>query len=230
MTEKERFGRNKLLEAMRVSEKSYCDQFSPAEGEIRYTDDYLRDMEKILQKSKKPIRRYFNFFGKRVAGIVAAILIIFGCSMTVSAVREPVVEFLTNIYEKFIEIVFGDEDVAKAPDSIETVYTLGFVPEGYEMESFLVENSLTKITWKNENGNKIILSQIVLKGFCTLDGEESDYVIFEQHEKSLAYVHKYEYKIFYWNSEAYNFQLIVPCDMSQEEALALIDSITKYNP
>ena len=40
-----------------------------------------------------------------------------------------------NIYDKFTEFFFDKSDIEKAPSTIETVYTLGYVPEGYELNS-----------------------------------------------------------------------------------------------
>lgn len=229
MTEKERSGKNKLLEAMRVSEKSYCDQFVPAEGEIRYSEEYLRDMERILKQSRKPLHRYFNTIGKRIAGIAAAILILFGCSMTVSAVREPVMNFFVNIYDKFVEIVFGEDSITKTPDVIDSVYTLGVVPDGYAIDKINNQTVYVYTVWKNDSGDRIVLFQGILRNALTLDAEESDYTIFERNGRRIAFIEKNEYKAFYWNSEKYEFRLIIPNDMTQEDAFTLIDSFITYN-
>ena len=230
MTKKERSGRDKLLEAMCVSEKSYCDQFSSAEGELRYTENYLRYMEMLLQKARKPIRRQFKTFRRYVAGIAAALLILFGCSMTVSAVREPVVEFFTNIYEKFVEIVFGEEDVAEAPSTIETVYTLGTVPEEYVFEKSIAKDTLRITTWKNDDGRRLVLTQGTLKNSMTLDAEESNYLIFESDDGNIAFIQKNGVLVFYWNFEEYEFQLIVPDSIPEDDAAKLIDSIVEIGP
>ena len=76
----------------------------------------------------------------------------------------------------------------------------------------------------------MILLQCPLKGTWTLDREESNCTIFERDGKRIALGQKYEFKGFYWNSEEYEFQLMVPCDMSNEEIFALIDSIVQYDP
>ena len=131
MSKKKMTGREVLEEALRVCCSTYCDQYPRYEGEIDLGDDYENYMDNLIRRSKNPFQRYFNTLGRRVAGIAAAMLIAFSCAMTVKAVREPVVEFFTNIYEKFVEIIFGEDDIAKAPDTIETVYTLGFIPDGY---------------------------------------------------------------------------------------------------
>ena len=84
-------------------------------------------------------------------------LIAFSCSMTVSAIREPVVEFFTNVYEKLLEMVFDEEDIATAPNTIETVYSLGTIPDGYVIDHFIIDDVATNIAWKNENGERLVL-------------------------------------------------------------------------
>lgn len=229
MSKKKMTGREVLEEALRVCCSTYCDQYPRYEGEIDLGDDYENYMDNLIRRSKNPFQRYFNTLGRRVAGIAAAMLIAFSCAMTVKAVREPVVEFFTNIYEKFVEIIFGEDDIAKAPDTIETVYTLGFIPDGYEMDRFFIDQYMTKMTWKNENGDRLVLSQGILDGSFIIDTEESNNHIIEWNNKKIACSEKYGTKHFFWNSDEYEFSLTMSSNISEEEALALIDSLKKYN-
>ena len=64
MTEKEISGRNKLREAMRICDLTYCNKFPPSNQEIHYSRKYLRKIDKLIKKSKNPIRWYFNTAGK----------------------------------------------------------------------------------------------------------------------------------------------------------------------
>ena len=229
MSKKKMTGREVLEEALRGCCSTYCDQYPRYEGEIDLGDDYENYMDNLIRRSKNPFQRYFNTFGKRVAGIAAAILIAFGCSMTVKAVREPVVEFFTNIYEKFVEIIFGEDDIAKAPDTIETVYTLGFIPDGYMVDRFYIDDIMTTMAWKNENGDRLVLSQGVLMGSNILDAEASNCNIIEKNGVKIACSEKYGIKSFFWNSTEYEFSLTISSDISDDEVFALVDSLKKYN-
>ena len=229
MSKKKMTGREVLEEALRRCCSVYCDQYPRYEGEIDLGNDYERHMNNLIKRSKNPFSRYFNTASRCVAGIAAAILIVFSCSMTVSAVREPVIEFFTNIYEKFVEIFFEEDDIAKAPDTIETVYTLGFIPDGYEISQFIIDELTTDMTWQNQHGDMIVLSQGVLSGSNTMDIEDTNYDIIEWNSKKIAYSEKFGIKHFFWNSVEYEFSLTVSSNISKEETLALIDSIQRYN-
>ena len=229
MSKKKMTGREVLEEALRGCCSTYCDQYPRYEGEIDLGDDYENYMDNLIKRSKNPFQRYFNTAGRRVSGIAAAMLIAFSCSMTVKAVREPVVEFFANIYEKFVEVFFGEDDIAKAPDTIETVYTLGFIPDEYEVDRFIIDDSATSMLWRNAQGDMIVLSQGVLEGSFTVDVEKSDFDIIDWNGIRIAYTEKYGIKSFFWNSEEYEFSLTISSNISEEEALALIESLKKYN-
>ncbi len=229
MSKKKMTGREVLEEALRGCCSTYCDQYPRYEGEIYLGDDYENYMDSLIRRSKNPFQRYFNTVGRRVAGIAAALLIAFSCSMTVKAIREPVVEFFANIYEKFVEIIFGEDDIAKAPDTIETVYTLGFIPDGYAIDQFIIDDIMVDMAWKNENGDRIVLSQGVLTGSNILDTEESNCGIIERNGRIIAYSGKYGIRSFFWNSAEYEFSLTVSSNISEDEVFALIDSLKKYN-
>ena len=229
MSKKKMTGREVLEEALRGCCSTYCDQYPRIEGEIDLGNEYEKYVNNLIKRSKNPFQRYFNTVSRRVAGIAAAMLIAFGCSMTVKAVREPVVEFFANIYEKFVEVFFGEDDIAKAPDTIETVYTLGFIPDEYEVDRFIIDDSATSMLWRNAQGDMIVLSQGVLEGSFTVDVEKSDFDIIDWNGIRIAYTEKYGIKSFFWNSEEYEFSLTISSNISEEEALALIESLKKYN-
>lgn len=229
MLKKKMTGREVLEEALRRCCSGYCDQYPRYEGEIDLGEDYENYMNNLIKRSKNPFPRYFNTMGRRVAGIVASILIVFGCSMAVSAVREPIVEFLVDVYTEFIEIYFSDDDIAKAPDTIETVYVLGTVPDGYKIDQFLIYNLFTSLTWVNENGDRLVLSQNCLGGSLILDAEGTNYDVVEWKNQKIICAEKYGRRFFFWNSTEYAFSLIVSSDISVDEVLALIDSLTEYN-
>ena len=229
MTNKERSGRDKLMEAIRISERNYCDKFPLANGAIQYSEDYLQEVDSILKKSRNPIRRCFNTVGKRVAAAVIVVAVLGGSMISISAVREPVVEFITNVYEKFVDIFFDEKDIAKAPDTIGTVYTLGMIPNGYTIDQFFIDDCITDMIWKNENGDRLVLSQSILGGSFLMDTEDANFEFLIWNNKKIAYNEKYEIKHFFWNTNEYEFMLTISSDISDEEALALIDSLKKYN-
>lgn len=229
MSKKKMTGREVLEEALRECCSTYCDQYPRYEGKIDLGEDYERYMNNLIKRSKNPFQRYFNTVGRRVAGIAAAMLIAFSCSMTVKAVREPVVEFFTGVYEKIVEFFFSADSIANAPNTIEKVYTLGYIPDEYILKEYRYLGVCAESVWENQESNTIILTQDILNGIVTFDYENSNYNIMYVSGFKVAYIDKRGTKMLYWNSSEYAFTMSVSCELSLEECAILIESLTLMN-
>lgn len=225
MNEKNLTGEAVLKKALHQYSLTYCDEFPPCDEEIHLDEIYQRKMEKLIKRSKNPFQRYFNTAGRRAAGIAAAILVFFGCSMTVSAVRKPVVEFLTNVYEKLVEFFFDEESITNAPSMIETVYTLGYVPEGYELMSSDLSKYQNRIIWERDSNECIIFIQSTLDGVVSYDNEESKYELIETNNFSVVFVKKHDLLMLFWSDNQYKYSLDVYGGLTLDECVALIESI-----
>lgn len=197
--------------------------------EIHCSEKYTRNMEKLIRAQKRPLWNYTNTVGKKVAVVALVTLLTFGASMSVSAVRDPVVEFVVNIYERFVEIFFGEEDVAEAPCDMDTIYTLGKLPEGYELVERHFGKSVVDFVWKNDKGNIIKFSQNIFDSKATFDYENSGYLLMEVSGTKVAYIDKLGVISLYWNSADYAFLMSVPNDFSLEDCAELIKSLNSID-
>ena len=106
MTDKELCGKANLKEALKLSDQTYIDKHPPIEQKVQYSPNYLKSVERLTKQKKPSFFGYFKHVGARVAIISAAFLIIFGCTMSVEAVRAPVSQFIETvsitIYSEFI--------------------------------------------------------------------------------------------------------------------------------
>ena len=106
MTDKELCGKANLKEALKLSDQTYIDKHPPIDQKVQYSQNYLKRVERLTKQKKSPYFGYFKLIGARVAIISAAFLIIFGCTMSVEAVRAPVSQFIETvsitIYSEFI--------------------------------------------------------------------------------------------------------------------------------
>ena len=222
-------GREVLEEALRQCCADYCEEIPRSEEDIDLGEDYEKYMNSLIRRSKKPLRRCFDTAGKRAAGIAAAFLVMIGCTMSVSAVRKPIVGFLTNTYDKYVELFFDENDVEKAPTKIETVYTLGAVPEGYVQESTFLNEVRSSITWINDKNHQIILTQTVLDGNITVDNEHNELETVEMNGMTVIYIVTQHYRCYFWNDNEYQFSLDLSTEISHEMALNMIGSMVKFN-
>ena len=229
MSKKRMNGREVLEEALRQCCADYCEEIPCSEEDIDLGEDYEKYMNSLIRRSKKPFRRCFDTAGKRAAGIAAAFLVMIGCSISISAVREPIVGFLTNTYDKYVELFFDENDVEKAPTKIETVYTLGAVPEGYVQESTFLNEVRSSITWINDKNHQIILTQTVLDGNITVDNEHNELETVEMNGMTVIYIVTQHYRCYFWNDNEYQFSFDLSTEISHEMALNMIGSMVKFN-
>lgn len=222
-------GLNVLKEAFReINQWEYENLHLETLEEVTPSPAYIKRMERLIKRQKRSYWKYVNTIGKRIAVIAVAIAITFALSMSVSAVREPVVEFFVNIYEKFVEFFYDEGDIAKAPDTIETVYTLGYVPEGYELESCSLNELYTTFVWKNDVGEQIVFSQGLLDSYSLIDNENSNYEIMRVNDITVAFLEKGDIRYYYWNTKNYRFILHMSSDISYDIFDSLINSIIEY--
>ena len=184
---------------------------------------------KAAWRKKKKVFLQFLLDGKRVASILLMVGLVSVFSVGVYAARAPIVQFLSKTYDKYIEFFFDQSDVEKAPSTIETVYTLGYLPEGYELDSQSIEREATVSIWQKKDGNSIKLNQDILTAVSTLDKEDRDIVSYNIEDIQILFKEKYGQKTYFWNTNEYQFRLfIVDNDISAEEGIELIRSIIKY--
>ena len=208
----------------------YLRQVKELDGSPEMTEAELEEgLQEIYRKAaarkKKNFLRRFHTAWGRAACVAAAVLIAFTCSMTVSAVRTPVVNFLTNAYDQFTEILFDDADIEKAPSTIETVYTLGYVPEGYVEKECKISKISTHMVWTNKENEKIVFKQNVLDSYITTDNEYADCEIILIDEAQIFYMTEDSVGYYYWNSNEYVFYLAVPANVTNETAINLIQTL-----
>ena len=197
-----------------------------SETELKSELQLLYKKAGLQQKRKSPWM--FRTVGRRVASVLIAIGLFSVISASVYAARAPISQFISKTYDKYIELFFDQSDVEKAPSTIETVYTLGLVSEGYELDSQSFEKESTVIVWQNKDGNSIELRQYTLDMMLTLDNEE-DLDSFNIDNFSILFKEKYGMKMYFWNTNDYQFRLhIIDDGISTEDGIELIRSVVKY--
>ncbi|MBQ8403649.1 MAG: DUF4367 domain-containing protein [Clostridia bacterium] len=224
MKNNENIGLQKLKDAFKEINSEELNSLNISKEPFEPSERYKKNMAKLIARQKKPYWPYVNTAGKRAVACILVFIMIFASSMTISAVREPVVEFFVNVYEKFVEIFCNKDDVTKSPDEIGTVYTLGYLPEGYEFESREENYNYVQTVYGN-NHSKIRLTQYTLSTNTTFDNEDADFEFQISDEITVAVAEKADRKSLYWNTADYAFKLTVPNEISEKECIRIITEI-----
>ena len=122
----------------------YCIEFCktlPTDEElsgITFSEEFERKMQKLINQQKKFYYYWFNTVGKRVAAIILVLLLsLTTITFSVRALREPVIRFIVETYEKFSNVIFVND---KSEEDIIDDFTFEkimptYIPEDFELES-----------------------------------------------------------------------------------------------
>ena len=92
--------------------------------------------------------------------------------------------------------------------SIEDVYTLTYVPEGYEQTYELVTSFSIVYRWKNGNGDMLVFEQFVLDNSkFILDVQEGEQLYIKDYETTVYYRVIGSSNYYIWNDGYYSLTL-----------------------
>lgn len=218
--------REELFNAFReVASKEFA--HIPDEDDIEY--EFSERFNKKMDKLFKKIERNSNYptvgHSKRIITVLAAILIIFTGLMSVSAIREPVVNFIVEKYETFIELFFwGDTS-----EQIEYEYGFSKIPKGFELINKTNSDGVVYSEYKNaETEEVIILDQSITDGsWISIDNEHGETTIeIIKGNKTYIYTNNNGEKIqAIWIKGTYYFILTYYGEIEKNEFIDLISTI-----
>lgn len=141
-----------------VISAEFCD-VPHNESDIAYdfSPDFKKRMQKLIKSEKSALWHLFNTRFKKAAVIFIVFSILFTTACSVKSIREPIVNFFVEIYEKFTHFIFEGE----LKNEIETEYSPSYLPKGFSKISTSKEATMIITTYGNEAGQIIEFSQII---------------------------------------------------------------------
>ncbi len=226
MTEKEKFGKARLLEAMRQFDRTYPDSFPISEEKIRYSGAYQKEIRRLAYSlDGKASPRLLGW--KRVMMVAITSIVVLFSALSISAVAagKSLPTYIATLYENFIEIIFEKEQIVSAPETIDTVYSLSYFPKHYYVEEADISVFTSQIVWKKREGDKLILHQSILSSHELLIHGEAEFETFVCQDKEIIYFERGGQIFFFWTQYGYAFELSGPSEISREEYVRMIVSI-----
>lgn len=196
-----------------------------SEIEFNFSDLFLRKMENLISSERKKIWHLTNTSLKRVVTLIAVISLLFISAMSVSAIREPIVNFFTEIYETFTQYFFDGDTT----EQIIEEYKINLIPE--EFEQISMDRSSTGIITKYEapkNKEMLILSQTITEDtVLLLDAEKGDTIVTSVLGKE-AHIYKQDGFIqVIWIQDTYLMKLTYYGEqLNEEKIINIIESIS----
>ena len=183
-------GYEKLKEAFRLSNKDFLSSIELApEEEVCFSPRYEKKMARLIRQQKRPYWKFVNTVGKKIAVIAIAFMMLFGLSMSIKAIREPVVSFVITVFDKFSELFVDKSEINSASDKIEEIYELTQLPQGYSENGINI--SLRNIETTYFNGDsEIRFYQSIISNKVTIDTEDSYETILFIKDYEIYYIYK----------------------------------------
>lgn len=166
---------------------------------------------------------------RRVVVLIAAALIIALCSIAAYMCRDQILSFATKTFVDYKAVTVKNQynNKVQTYTTIETVYTLGYVPEGYQEIEFKEKKIIIQTTWKNEEGNILVLVQEPLKNSRYFDLEKANCT--DNGQKIIQYSDKNKEKIVIWMDASYRYKLYWNGLLSEDEIQSIVSGTTKRN-
>ncbi len=125
-------------------------------------DLFDKNVRKLETASKSEVKKPLSF-GKRM--LLVAVIIILLAFTTGAMILFMSEAFKGNVFPD--NTMLFSIDVGDSPATIEKVYTLSVVPEGYEFSEDLITSDGVYTQYKNEKGHILFFSQHVKSKFTT---------------------------------------------------------------
>lgn len=217
-----------LKKALLKAERKEVERFKnlPCE-DVTFSEEFENSIEKLAKKRKSFAWQATKTVPRRIAVALIAAIITFCLMMSISAVRETVVNFFVNVYDESISIFVKGDKSGNIPDRIEEPLLPSHIPEGYTLNESKNFECMAVSVWLNENGNHFILQQDILSEdhLIHIDNENRDYQTEQLGNVTLYYSSEKGTYIIMWSTEYYLFTILCPSSIPFDEIKTVISSM-----
>lgn len=191
--------------------------------DFTFSEKFIKRMDKLIRAQRKSYYKFINTAAKRAAVIFAAIITLFTASLSVKAIREPVVKFIKQVYETFIHYTFEGDTV----EIITKEYTITQMLDGYEQFDKLTSENTIATTYKNKLGDTIIFTQMTTEysiGYF-VDNESGEQYTETVDDIEIEFKEWYDTKTAIWANDGYVFSIDCIGNISFEDIKQIIRTI-----
>lgn len=215
---------NNLSMALREVVSSEFSNIPINEDEINYTfsNRFLNKMDKLTKAEKSRFWRMTNTAPRRVAVVLASLLIIILTACSIPPVRAAVVGFIKETYDNCVRLFTGDVGSNKISDQ----YGLTELPDGFTETDRTESNSRRIVSYQNANGNQIILAQSITEDYSVfLDNENGKLSEISISDMNVSVYESDDCTVAVWLQDSYAFHLAVYGDYDMDFMIRLIEAV-----
>lgn len=192
--------------------------------EIQTSERHKAAMAAILDGNyeKEEKRSAWKLTRAKIAAIlVAAALLLASCAVIY---RNEIRDFVEEIFEDFSKVTYSEKD-AEDGKTIEEVYELTYVPEGYVLEKSIVNPTIIRYEFVNKN-NILVFEQRTLNGADFLFDIENGYKLLLSNDNVDIYYKTTDNAYYYlWNNGIYSMEIWSTSQISDAKLKLILDGI-----
>lgn len=225
--------RTELKSAFREAASREFREIPATDPQIPYTFSFgfEEQMESLLKHEKKFTWRFTNTSFKRSALVTATTILLLTTACSVPAIREPVVEFIREVYETHFDYSYSNN----ARGDLKTEYYLSYLPEGFTESGRSDIDGYLQVNYKNDREETIAFSQFngdtdihVGKKYTEyrkidVNGQEVHLHIHEDTEEE----NPDRIIIAIWITDTYYFDIVTHGDISEETIIKMIEGVAE---
>ena len=187
--------------------------------EIVYSDRHKLAMRTIVYGKTDPKRALSPKMRRIIAILIAVALLLTSCGIIFrNEIREIFEEFCVKLtYD-------GDEE---SQQILEEVYSLGYIPKGYDLKKEEITKMFVRYELANEDGNYIFFEQRALTRSGFVVDSESGYSKMQEIEKHEVYYRFTGENHHYALSDGkYSMKMKSSIKLSNEDVILMLDGLT----
>ncbi len=189
--------------------------------EHRFSEKFERRMERLIKRREKPYYKLICTAGRRAVCIAAAVVIAFGFAMSFESVRAAVKEFFTKVFSDHITLEVYPEFAENDPDTIEEVYEITELPEGFELVDSETCSTYAYADYVFEDYHIDFLQETKQRFHISLDNEYSEPEVYVDQTGQEYWIQFHEGGNIYilWEMDGYIF--VIDSNLDKDAAINL---------
>lgn len=188
------------------------------------SERFEKNMEKLIRKQKRITWKYTNTFSKRLVAAMLISCLLFGGAMSVQAIRDPFIHFITNITETFTRF-FSESKEDYSMQYIRDEYTISNLPEGYELKFYDNTGHSINHTWVDDKNNTIGFIQSLYGSEINLNTEGVELTDIEINGKQGYLCSNEGQQMVVWSDIAYEYLITCPQSIDYKILIQNIEKI-----
>lgn len=193
-------------------------------GEPITSEALTKRIEKLTRAQRRFTWRFVKTAKRRFVTVLVAIILLFVLSLSITAVRETVFNFVTKTFLTHTDFYISGDGEKPSLDTIAVYKKPSWLPDGYVEKGHTQTPNSSYYLFENDTV-QIEFYQYILNYQVTLDTENSNFQRIHTTKGLLYANEKYNSRTFLWLDDSYSYELYCPAVVDIDTVIRIIESI-----